>query len=276
MLIFQRYTWWVGAMVGLAFMLAVASQLGVLGPFEGAYLRISTPIERVLSSTFRPVAGLFSGLGDVQELRRENQALRLENEQLRNTVVELQQEVGELADLREALGVIGDDATATYVPASVVSRDGSAFADVVNVDRGSNDGIRPDMVVLSPSGSLVGRVTSVTPTRAAIRLISDSRSTVNAQIPVSGIDGTVRGSATKTVRFELARGAIAAGDVVVTSGVGGNYPRGLPVGTVASVRGTPQDLFLDVVLEPQVRLSTLETVLIRTDFDPTRRALETE
>ncbi|MDZ7727101.1 MAG: rod shape-determining protein MreC [Dehalococcoidia bacterium] len=156
----------------------------------------------------------------------------------------------------------------------MVSRDASSFTDVVHINKGSGAGLEPGMVVLSTEGSLVGTVTDVLPTRASVRLISDSRSAVNARVLGTDIDGSVRGSATKTVHLELARGNINEGDEIVTSGVGANYPPGLPIGMVSNVQGTPQDMFLQVTIDPHVRLATLRTVLVNTSFDPSREQLE--
>lgn len=273
MLIFQRYTWWFGAMAGLVLLLAVVGQFGVLGPFQGLFTRATGPLESGLTSMVRPVAGILSSIGDVDEMRKQNQELLLENEQLRNENVELQQQLGELNDLREALKVIGEEAEDTYEFASVVSRDDYAFTDVVRIDKGSENGIRAGMVVLSAQGTLVGTVTSVTGNRSSVRLISDSRSAVNAQVLGTAVDGVVTGSPTRTVRLQYAQGTINVGDEVVTSGVGDNFPRGLRIGTVTDVKGTPQDVYLEVSLQPFVRLSTIERVLVNTSFDPNRQAL---
>lgn len=262
-------------MLGLAVLMTAAGQVGVLGPFQGAFVRLVGPLESGMTAVVTPVADVLSGAGNLREIQSENQRLRLELEELQNEVVTLRQQADQADDLREALGIIGDNAEQQFELASVVSRDASPFTDVVRIDKGSGDGIRTGMVVRSAQGSLVGTVVEVFATRSAVRLISDARSAVNAQILGSDIDGSVQGTATRTVKFQLARGAMNVGDQVVTSGVGDNYPRGLPIGTVKEVEGTPQDIFLDVTIEPHVRLSTLETVLIDTSFDPSRRALET-
>src|SRR6185436_14887310 len=101
MLIFQRYSWWVAAMVGLALMLALMSQVGALTPFQSLFLQATQPIERGINGIFRPVAGLLSGAGEISDLRAENNRLRLENEDLRNQVGTLQQNGQQIKDLQE-------------------------------------------------------------------------------------------------------------------------------------------------------------------------------
>lgn len=276
MLIFQRYTWWVAAMIGLALFLAVASQVGVLGPFQQIFVRVTSPIESGLNAVVQPVGAFVRDAGRIRSIQEENRQLRLENEELRNQIVQMEHDEAELVELREALNIIGDSGDQTFEAATVVTRDASPFTDVIRINKGSNHGIRPGMVVMSTQLSLVGTVTDTLPGRASVRLISDSRSAVNAMIANTAIDGSVRGTATRSVTMEMARGNISPGDEVVTSGVGGNYPRGLPIGQVVEVSGTTQDLELDVTIEPRVRLSTLGTVLVDTSFDPNRGILETQ
>lgn len=274
MLIFQRYAYWAGAMVGLAMVFAVASQAGVLNPVQGVFLRVTSPIESGVGSVLRPVGAFVTDAGRIRSLQQENRELRLQVEDLQNQVAQLQQDAAEIPELRQALGIIDEAGGDTFEAASVLTRDAFPFSDVIRVNKGSNDGIRVGMVVRSTQGSLVGTVTETFPNQSLVRLISDSRSSVNAEIAGTAIEGNVRGSATKTVKFDLAQGNISTGDQVITSGVGDNYPRGLPIGTVVEVEGTPQDLYLDVTIEPHVRLSRLTTVLIETSFDPGRQMLE--
>ena len=86
MLIFSRYSYWVGAMVVLALLLAALSQLSFLDPVQGLVLRVTSPIERTISGTFRPVATLLSDAGNLNDIRDENRRLRLENEELQVAV----------------------------------------------------------------------------------------------------------------------------------------------------------------------------------------------
>ncbi|MCC6959935.1 MAG: rod shape-determining protein MreC [Dehalococcoidia bacterium] len=268
MLIFQRYSWWVAAMVGLALLLAVVGQVGVLSPVQGLFLNVASPFEKVLNGTFRPIAGLLSNAGEVGAIRDENSRLRLENEDLRNQIAELQQNAAQIDDLREALNLTQGDKSVQYLAGSIVHRDASPFTDVVTIDRGSGDGLQVGMVVLSTKGTLMGKITKVTKTNAFVRLITDTQSRVTAEVLGTGADGSVRGTPGRGLSFDLAQGEIAVGDTLITAGLGGSYPRGLPIGRVTSVSGSNQDLYKKVTLEPGVRISTAETVLVLTSFIP--------
>ncbi len=274
MVIFSRYSWWVATMIGLALFLTAAGQLGFLGPFQNLFLQAATPVEKTMDGVFRPVASFLSDFGDLRSLQEENRQLRLENEKLQNRVTELELDAARVQELEKALEITQSDTSQQKVAANVVSHDSSPFTDVISIDRGSNAGIQPGMNVLSSQGSLIGTVTKVTPDHSFIRLITDSKSKVNAKVRDTQVEGIVKGGPNRTVTFDLAQADIKVGDVIVTSGLGGNYQAGIPIGRVTEVKGTPQDLFAEVTLEPLVRLSTVQTVLVLTSFVPQRLDLD--
>jgi len=273
MLIFSRYSWWVGAMVALALLLAVVGQAGILRPVQGAFLDITAPVTNLLSGVFRPVATLLSDAGSLHDLQDENRRLRLQNEDLQSQVVQLQRDSERAKELESALGIGQQSGAETRVAATIVNRISTPFEAVVSIDRGTNDGIRTGMVALSAQGTLIGTVTQAFPGSAFLRLITDSRSKVNAQIQESKVDGIVRGTPGRGLTFDLAQAEIKAGDTIISSGLGGNYPPGLPIGKVSAVSGSTQDLFRKVTVEPFVRLSTATTVLVLTSFTPQRISL---
>ena len=270
MLMFSRYTWWVGAMIALAFLLAVMSQVGLMSPFQGLFLQVASPFENVLTTVFEPVASSLANIGNLNDLQNENAKLRVENEDLRNKVTSLQQDAQQVNDLKQALGITQNSGADTKVAASVVGRDSSPFTETVSIDKGSNAGLKAGMVVLSVQGSLVGTITTVNPNTAFVRLITDTKSKVNAEIFESKALGIVQGNPGRTLTFDLSQAEAKVGDTVVTSGLGGNYPPNYTIGRVSEVSGTPQDIFRKVKVEPLVRVSTVSTVLVLTSFTPQR------
>lgn len=269
MLTLNRYSWWLGAMVGLAILLGVAGQVGVLSPVQGVFLRVTAPFEGIFTGIFRPVAGLLSSAGEVDDLRAENARLRVENEGLRNELAQRQQDAQRIKELEAALGLAQGDTSQSRLAANVVHRDSSPFSDVITIDRGSNDGVVKGMVVTSTQGSLMGTVTRVTPTRSFVRLITDTRSNVRAAVlGGEGADGILRGNPGRTLTLDLAQGDIKVGDTIITAGLGGAFPYGIPIGTVTSVEGSTQDLFPKVTVEPMTRLGTATTVLVLMSFVP--------
>ena len=262
-------------MLGLTLLLAILGQTGLLGPFQGLFMKTASPFENVLSGVFTPVASFLSDAGNLKDLQDENARLRVENEGLRNKVTNLQQDAQQIEELKKALNIQQRAGSDTKLAASVVGRDASSFTDVVSIDRGSNSGVKVGMVVLSAQGSLLGTVTKTFADASFVRLITDTKSKVNAQVVESRSDGIVRGSPGRGLTFDLSQAEIKVGDTVVTSGLGGNYPKDIPIGRVSDVSGTPQDIFRKVQVEPLVRFSTTNTVLVLTSFIPQRIGLGT-
>lgn len=271
MLIFSRYSYWVGAMLGLALLLIAFSAVGLLDPVQGVVLRVTSPIEKTVSGAFRPIATILSDAGNLDAIRDENRRLRVENEQLRVEIAELEQETERVAEL-EAIVAIPATQGETLVPANITQRFSSPFTDTVRIDRGSGSGIRAGMVVLSAQGSLLGTVTEATGNSAFIRLVTDSNSRVAAQVAETKVTGSAEGTADRKLAFNFAETGdeVAIGHTIVTSGLGGNYPPEILIGTVRAVSGTPQDLFRDIEIEPTIRLSTAQTVLVNISFVPQR------
>jgi rod shape-determining protein MreC len=241
-------------MIGLAFLLAIMSQTGLLSPFQSLFLRTASPFEGALSAVFTPVASFLSDAGNINDLQSENARLRVENEDLRNKVTSLQQDSAQIDDLRKALDIQQNQGAATKVAASVVGRAASSFVDEVSIDRGAASGFKPGMVVLSAQGTLMGTITSVHGNVSFVRLITDTKSKVNAQVVESKAEGIVQGTPNRGVSFDLAQAEVKVGDTIVTSGLGGNYPPNLPIGRVSEVSGSSQDLFRKVTVEALARL----------------------
>ena len=268
MVIFTRYTWWMGAMAGLALLLTLMGQAGVLGPVQGAYLTATEPLESFLTDTFRPVSGYLGDIGELDAIRDENRELRVENEALHNQLVELERDKERIAELEAALNISQSRPEESRLVASVVNREASPFTEVISIDKGSSDGISVGMVVLSAQGTLIGSITDVFNDRAFVRTVNDSRSRVLAEILETHVEGTVKGSANRRMEFDYAAGAVNVGETVVTSALSGRFPPGIPVARVSEVSGGPQDLFPTVKLESLVRISAATTVLVITSFVP--------
>ena len=215
--------------------LSLAGRFAVLDPVEDAVLTATEPVQRALRDAVRPLADVLTDYGDRQQLADENTRLRAEVERLSADVARLRESEARAKTLEELLGVRDAFPDATFLTADVVSRSPAELRDVVAIDRGSSDGVREGMVVLSAGRTLVGVVTRVTSGHAWVRLVTDPDSAVNT---------------------------------VVTSSEGGTVPGGLVVGRVAAVASQEQDLFQRITVQPLATLSRLETVLVMTSFLP--------
>ena len=273
----MRLLWWTLAVVSVSLFSILLSENRTLDPLQKLSLTIAAPIENGLRDVADPVSDFFRGIFNRGDLVRENERLREELERLQIETAATEDAQRRLQELEEALGVKENRPDDVFVVADVIAQDPSGFKRALAIDRGSKDGLDEGMVVLSKSGSLVGVVSLVYEEFAWLRLISDPNNAVNIAVLTGGEDGSeARGVAVGDLRSRLSlemlptEAQIQEGDLVITSGLGGNYPRTLLLGSVTSVEEKPQALSKRATMEPAADLSSLDTVLIITNFRPAR------
>lgn len=243
----------------------------------GGYL---TPISRIafspfisaqtwLASRYLAVRDFMTAPRDVARLTQLNEQLEAEVSRLQAQIIELQQENSELEVLSALLDFARTHSDNEYITAAVIGRDISPFLHYVIINRGSDDGLRRGMPVVSSQG-LVGRVAAVTADGARVQLITDPDTAINVRIQPSGAEGLLQGSITGDLTIEaIAQDAkINNGDLVLTSGLGGNYPPDMLIGQISGVRQRPVELFQTASVEPVVDFSQLEIVLVIVNFRP--------
>lgn len=157
----------------------------------------------------------------------------------------------------------------SYTGASVIGRDPSPFLHYVLINRGSDDGIRRGMPVVTQQG-LVGRVSHVTSSAARVQLITDPAVTVNIRLQPGEAEALLSGSITGDLSLDFIPqdAGVNPGDLVLTSGLGGNFPSNILIGQVSSVRSQAFDLFQNASVQPVVDFTKLDIVLIITNFNP--------
>lgn len=248
----------------------LGGRFGVVSPLENAALDITAPIESALRDATRPAADFVNNLTDINRLTDENQDLRAENERLTVQAARLQEAETELQRLRQLLGIRERRPDDTFVAADVFASDPSNAKELVAIDRGSADGVRKGMIVLTQQGSLVGTVSNVLRDVAWVTLITDPSSAISAVIQDSRVQGVVAGTADGglTMDFVEETADVHEGDLVLSSGLGGRHPRGEIIGKVVEVDQAARELFQEVHVQPLADLSRLESVLVLSSFLP--------
>jgi rod shape-determining protein MreC len=261
---------WFSFVLIISMLFILASRFGVFDPLQNATLNVSAPVESALRNATTPLADFVNNLTDARNVSRENQALREQNEKLLAEVATLRQAQNELTDLQQFLNVRGQRPGDAFVQAHVFAQDGGNEQREVTIDRGTSDGVREGMIVLTRQGSLIGSITRALDDVSWVALISDQSSAVSAVVQSSGAQGVVSGSfaGTMTMEFVAATADVKEGDLVVTSGVGGRHPAGELIGQVTKVQTTAQELFKSVQVQPLADLSHIENVMIMTGFVP--------
>ena len=242
---------------------------GYLNPLFRVALNPLVSAQGWISSRFMALYDFLTVPRDVASLRQRNIELEAQVSQLQTQVIELQQKNAEAQSLYALFDYERQNPTNTYSIASVIGRDPNPFLRYIIIDRGSDDGLRHGMPVVTQQG-LVGRIDAVFASAARVQLITDAAATVNIRLQSSPIEAILIGSLTGDLSLDmLPRDAtISVGDIVLTSGLGGNYPPNLFIGQIQSVRLPENSLFKTALLQPVVDFNGLKAVLVITNFTP--------
>jgi rod shape-determining protein MreC len=195
--------------------------------------------------------------------------LQQENEELKSKLTLLQQQITDYHEayienlrLRRLLD-FKNTLPAETIATRVVLHAPTGWFDTLVIDKGNKDGVEPDMALVNDEG-IVGRVLNVSDRFSHVLLITDPESSVDALIQRNRVRGILKGKDLNTCVLSYVRSNldVQSGDLVVTSGKDGIFPKGLRLGIVQKVHENPVNLFLDIEVKPLVRLGTLEEALL--------------
>ncbi len=251
--------------------------IGLLALSLGGYLtpltRLSTqPILAVQAWFARAYQGILTYLNapkDVNTLRAENRQLKAEVSRLQTEIVTLQQQLTEAELLSALLDFARAHPQNEYKAAQVIGRDPNPFVHYIIINRGSDDGLRVGMPVVSAEG-LVGVINAVIPNAARVQLITDPASAVDVVVQPSHTNAVLTGSLTGELALDMVPldAQIHPGNLVLTSGLGGRYPANILVGQIINVHKLSYALFQEAAVQPVVDFHRLQIVLVIVNFRP--------
>ena len=228
---------------------------------------ILSPLERFFLFLGHGVRGAWHGYIDLRGVRSQNQALQAEVDRLRMEQASLAEDVRQGQRLQALLGFKQQYIYQT-VAAQVTGTSGTDQSRVLYIDKGSSDGLRPDMPVITPDG-VVGKVRDVFGHSAQVLEINDAASGLGVILQSTRLRGILRGNVagqTEIINI-LPDEQIQPGETVITSGGDQVFPRGLPVGVVERVVNDPERApYMAVLVRPDAKLSRLEEVLVITQI----------
>jgi rod shape-determining protein MreC len=242
---------------------------GFLTPLFSAGLTPFISVQRWVSTRYMALYDFVTAPRDVASLRTRNTELETEVSRLQTQIIELQQQISETRILYALLDFARTNPEHEYIAASVIGRDPSPFMQYILIDKGSNDGIRRGMPVVTQQG-LVGRIDAVTANAARVMLITDQNSSVNIRLQATQVEAILLGSQTSDLTVEnLPQDVqIVEGDLVLTSSLGGTYPANIFVGQIQVIHKAQGQLFQSASMQPVVSFNALQAVLIITNFQP--------
>jgi rod shape-determining protein MreC len=265
---------WLALFAGVSTGATVADSRQLLDVPRQAAARVAAPLQSGASRIGRAAGALAAWSAawgeDVDQLRRENAALRGTVEELLQETVRMRAAELENRELREQLRYAQGYAQQALRPAEVIGFDSSALLGHVVIDRGREAQLEDGMPVLSTAG-LVGRIVATTARTSTVLLINHPSSSVNAMVQGSpGATGVLTGQpdGRPVMRYLPQAEPVRPDDLIVTSGLGGAFPRDLPIGRVVQVGSRDVDVFQQATVEPFVDVRRLRHVLVAADFVP--------
>jgi rod shape-determining protein MreC len=223
-----------------------------------------TPFERGLVWVQASCGNLWHNYFYLRGVRAENRELKQEIERMRLEQVRLNEDAEQARRLQKLLA-FKEQAIGKPLPAQVIGTSGSDLSQCIYIDKGSDDGIKADMAVITADG-IVGKVLHAYPTTSQVLMINDQTSGVGAMLEKSRLQGVLKGTPEGSIVLErvMSDEKISPGDTLISSGGDQIFPKGLPVGTVTKVSPGHEN-FLNIQVKPAADLNRLEEVLVVTE-----------
>ena len=235
---------------------------------------LAVPIEKMVAVPAQSIRGVWSDYVDLVEVADENKALRRrvselaeENRQFREALL--------AAERYRLIGEMRDQLPQPMIPASVIGADSTGWFRTVLLDRGERDGVKRGMAVVTPEG-VVGHVVAASSRASKVLLVVDSTSAVDVTVERSRARGIVEGEKDNlcALKYAVHGDDVQVGDRLVSSGMGGFFPKGLPVGKVIEISPEKRGLFQQAIVQPSVDFNKLEEVFVILELSPQQKLLE--
>jgi rod shape-determining protein MreC len=257
------------ALVLVSLSLILLSEGRQLQPIESAASVVLGPIQGAVHDVTSMVGGWASTLGRMHDLEEENKKLRTALDSLTAENAKLQELQRENDNLRSMLKFQSERPEIKAVVADVIGGDPTSTMEILTINKGTNDGITAGEAVVSPGGILVGQTHEVKATRATVLLITDISSSVAVATQKTLVPGVLQGRWQKQGRLLMQHiprdEKVENGDILLTTGVGGTFPKGLIAGQVYNVRQSDVATEKEAEAYPLVELDSLEHVLVITN-----------
>lgn len=247
------------------------SLLGFTRPLEGIVAVPVNFVTGILNTFTRQANNTFNETNNIDELKRRNRELEEQLALLTAELIQLREVASDAERLAALLSYTRTTTDQSFVTADVIGYDTQSSVRSIIINKGTRDGVAIGMPVITELG-LVGRIYDVTANYSIIQLVTDANSSVSARLETSRAEGSVigRGLDTGNLRMQFipVDSEIIVGDLVYTSGLGGNFPPDLVIGQVTSFTNLEFELTQEAQISSLIDFKTLELVLVVTSFEP--------
>ena len=254
------------------------SKDGLFHRLQRFSLDIVSPLQKGMSKVLSPVKDGIGYLVDLGDAKGESDRLREEVEGLEEKVDELEELKLENEKLKNMIAVKESNPDLDFLVVDVIGANPGIWEQTIQIGAGYSDGLQEYMAILSEDGSLVGRIILCTSEASVVQLITDDKSSVGAMLQDNAEMGVVKGEGRGGVRLELLNqdADVETGDVVVSSGLGGTCPAGIPIGIIAEISERRADLSVGIVIELRASLTRLDRVMVVVSPPPRTAPIEVE
>ncbi len=235
---------------------------------DNLFLEICSPFQKASTFVLRTVQGVFQQYVFLVRVQEENRTLKQrlaavqqENDQMKELALANER-------LRRALQ-FREKTPSSMIASEVIGQDSTSWFESVTINKGEADGVRKGMAVISPGG-VVGQILKASSHYATVLLITDYNSAIDAIVRRTRAKAIVEGKGENRcqLKYLLRMHDVMVGDIVVTSGLGGNFPKGMLIGEVKKVEKDSQGIFQYAELAPGVDLTKLEELFVITEALP--------
>lgn len=233
---------------------------------------VTTPVRVAGSLVATPFNALGNVVGNLTASQEALSDLKQKNAELTAQVAELS-EAKKTAERLESLVGLQSTYNLTSTAARIIGTSSDAWSRTVTIDKGTASGFSLGMAVCN-SGGVIGQIVEVSATTSTVQLANDEGSGISAMIQSTRAQGMLQGQADGTLRLSYVStdADVAVGDIVITSGIGGVFPKGLPLGTVTSVEKSDNDVYYTIVVRAQSTAENNEEVLVITALNDDQTA----
>lgn len=242
------------------------SESGPIHSVRGAVSVVTTPVRVLGSLVATPFNAAGNVMGNLTASQETLSELREQNAELTAQVAELS-ESKKTSERLESLLNLQSTYSLTSTAARIIGNSSDAWSRAVTIDKGTAAGFSCGMAVCN-SGGVIGQIVEVSATTSTVQLITDEGSGVSAMIQSTRAQGMLQGQPDGSLRLSYVstESDVKVGDIVITSGIGGVYPKGLPLGTVSSVEKSDNDVYYTIVVRAQSTAENNEEVLVITSL----------
>ena len=238
----------------------------ITGTIKSGGTYIINPIKKTIGNGAGGIKDFWGNIRDIRKLANINKDLEKENRKLFLESSRLGELEHENKILRAQLGFVQDHPEFDLVAAEVIGRDPNNFLQFMTINKGSNDGVKKEMPVVA-EGFLVGKISEVESKSSKVFLITNPSSIVNALVEESRATGIVKGELGYSLIIESIsqEAKVKSGDTVITSGLGGTFPKGLVIGQINQIEEREAEVFKKAQIAPMIDFSSLEVVFVITN-----------